>query len=123
MVLWIITVTHLIAVPSVTLPAVNPASIVVLRPSQVFVSVLIPSDGVFGGLITLLEQSAGQVRLRASAAFQGQLRRVLSDVVTVEISAAGLPDGPRPLNITNVVEDLQFGGSVLCNELFSIFCS
>lgn len=51
----------------------------------------VAGDKTFTLQVTLNEVNAGQVQLQVSAAFRGVLQRVLSNVMTVTVTAASLP--------------------------------
>lgn len=51
----------------------------------------VAGDKTFTLQLTLNESQAGQVQLRVSAAFKGMLQRVLSSVMTVNVTAASTP--------------------------------
>jgi thermitase len=73
-------------------------------------------DGIFGGTVILSESTAGQVYLQISAAFVGALRRTLSPITSVPVTAPGVPNMPQP-STTQTTIDPQTGATVVCNEL------
>ena len=55
----------------------------------------IAGDGIYTLQMSVNESAVGQIQLRASAAFLGQLRRVLSPIATIPVNSdAGLPPDP-----------------------------
>ncbi len=80
----------------------------------------IAGDGIFSGTVTLNQAVVGQVYLRLSAAFSGTLRRTLSPITQVLVTAPGVPNAPAPSS-TQTTLDPQTGTTVVCNELLASF--
>jgi hypothetical protein len=79
-------------------------------------------DSVFTGQVVLQADSPGLIRLQVSAGFRDILRRVRSEITSVEIFPPGVPLGHQQpdLSSPNICTDPS-GAQFLCNEILMLF--
>ena len=77
-------------------------------------------DHVFSGLFTFNQSAPGTIRLQASAAFTGVLRRVRSTITPLEVLPAGVPLGSRYLPNSQIVADAS-GREMPCDQVLAFF--
>jgi hypothetical protein len=79
-------------------------------------------DHIYTRQVSLTPTAAPpRLYFRVSAALRGQLRRIQSAVVTLEVTPPGVPTLPAPSGLTAVVSDPASGTELLANEVIAIF--
>lgn len=82
---------------------------------------LAAGDHLFAGRISVNEASLGVVRLRVSAALRGVLQRVSSEVFTLEVTPATVPNTVARAGSSEVVFDPRSQGNILPNQVLVTF--
>ena len=77
-------------------------------------------DGIFTGTVVFSASAVGSINLQVSAAFQGQLRRILSPQVSIEVASVNTPITVQPFD-TSKLAVAPSGSTAICNQLLVIF--